>query len=279
MMDIEVAGSVAPKARFAMYFAPGRGLLDATMAAVHDHERNPSVISISWGGNEEDLTSADRRAYREVFAEAAALGITVISPTGDHGSVGDGDRSDWAHRHHIDHPSVDPYVLACGGTQIEADDSEIVWNDGTPFGPKRNEQGWASGGGISDTFKLPYYQRGMGIPKSMFTGKRGRGIPDLAMTADNYFLRWQGVERAYGGTSCVAPLMAALVARLNQAKGKRVGFLNPFLYTFAEKGIFKDITEGDNGIKNTIKGYRARPGWDACTGWGTPVGVAILRNL
>jgi kumamolisin len=74
-------------------------------------------------------------------------------------------------------------------------------------------------------------------------------------------------------------LMAGLVALLNQAKRKNVGFLNSFLYANAAKGIVKDITKGHNGIFKTIKGYKARPGWDACTGLGTPDGTAILNKL
>jgi kumamolisin len=73
--------------------------------------------------------------------------------------------------------------------------------------------------------------------------------------------------------------MAALVARPNQAKKKNVGFLNPFLYANVRKGVVHDVTSGTNAIKDTIKGYRAGPGWDACTGLGTPDGIAILKSL
>ena len=73
--------------------------------------------------------------------------------------------------------------------------------------------------------------------------------------------------------------MAALVARLNQAKKKNVGFLNPFLYSNAANGVMLDVTSGTNAIDNTINGYQAGPGWDACTGLGTPDGTAILNNL
>jgi len=86
-------------------------------------------------------------------------------------------------------------------------------------------------------------------------------------------------EGASGGTSAVAPLMAALVARLNQAKKKNVGFLNPFLYANVSKGVVHDVTSGTNAITRTVKGYKAGKGWDACTGLGTPDGTAILNNL
>jgi kumamolisin len=99
------------------------------------------------------------------------------------------------------------------------------------------------------------------------------------MSAVDYFTRVDTSEGASGGTSAVAPLMAALVARLNQAKGKNVGFLNPFLYAQAAKGATKDVTQGTNAISGTLKGYNATPGWDACTGLGTPDGGAILKLL
>jgi len=66
---------------------------------------------------------------------------------------------------------------------------------------------------------------------------------------------------------------------LNQAKKKRVGFLNPFLYANVGKGVVKDVVSGTNAITGTVKGYKAGPGWDACTGLGTPDGTAILKNI
>ena len=126
---------------------------------------------------------------------------------------------------------------------------------------------------------MPPYQANANLPVSIDTGKPGRGVPDIAMSATNYFTRVDTSEGASGGTSAVAPLMAALVTRLNQAKKKNVGLLNPFLYANAAKGVVRDVTSGTNAIDKTLKGYQAGPGWDACTGLGTPDGVAILNNL
>lgn len=125
---------------------------------------------------------------------------------------------------------------------------------------------------------MPSYQANAKLPVSIDNEKPGRGVPDIAMSATNYFTRVDNSEGASGGTSAVAPLMAALVARLNQAKGKNVGFLNPFLYA-NEARVMRDVTQGTNAITNTLKGYDAGPGWDACTGLGTPDGAAILNNL
>jgi kumamolisin len=263
-----------------VYFAPNtdKGFLDAISAAVHDAERRPSVISISWGSSESASDQQGVDAYHEVFAAAAAMGITVCAASGDHG-VADQDSAHWDHQIHVDHPACDDLVLGCGGTQIDKG-KDVVWNDGTPFDVTRpGGGGWASGGGISTLFAVPPYQTEANHTDSIVTGKPGRGVPDVAMSATNYFTRVDHMEGPSGGTSAVAPLMAALVARLNQAKESRVGFMNPFLYAHVGKGVTKDVTVGTNGIKNTVKGYDAGAGWDPCTGLGTPDGGTILQLL
>jgi kumamolisin len=281
MLDIEVAGAVVPHATFAIYFGPNagdKGFLDAISAAVHDSERQPSVISISWGEPEDGLDAQAISAYEQVFLAAATLGITVCVAAGDHGTA-DEDAAHWDGKIHVDHPSSDPNVLSCGGTQVD-NGTDVVWNDGTPFDPNvPGGGGWATGGGISGVFSVPNYQQDAKLPVSIDTGKAGRGVPDVAMSATNYFTRVDRAEGASGGTSAVAPLMAALAVRLSQAKKKNVGFLNPFLYANAGKGVCADVTEGSNAIAQTVKGYNAGPGWDACSGLGTPNGQTILDNL
>src|SRR5262249_51350219 len=120
MLDIEVAGAVAPKASIAVYFAPNtnKGFIDAINAAVHDDQRNPSVISISWGSPESSADQQSIDAYHELFAEAAMLGITVCAASGDHGTA-DLDANHWDGQIHVDHPACDDLVLGCGGTQID----------------------------------------------------------------------------------------------------------------------------------------------------------------
>jgi len=281
MLDIEVAGAVVPKAKFAVYFAPNngdKGFLDAISAAVHDVQRKPSVISISWGGPESSSDQQGIQAFHELFAAAATLGITICVASGDHGTA-DLDARHWDQGIHVDHPSCDDLVLSCGGTQIEKG-KDVVWNDGTPFNINtQGGGGWASGGGISEVFPVPKYQEGANKVLSLKTQQQGRGVPDIAMSATDYFTRVDSAEGPSGGTSAVAPLMAALVARLNQAKRKNVGFLNPFLYANAASGVVTDVTSGTNAIQGTVEGYTATVGWDPCTGLGTPVGTEILKKL
>jgi len=282
MLDIEVAGVVAPQAKYAIYFAPNngdKGFIDAISAAVNDTERHPDVISISWGGPESNTDQQGINAFHEVFVAAAAAGVTICVASGDHGTA-DLDAADWDNHIHVDHPAVDDLVLGCGGTQVNDQNQDVVWNDGTPFDATvSGGGGWASGGGVSEVIALPSYQAKANIPVSIDNGQPGRGVPDIAMSATDYFTRVDSSEGASGGTSAVAPLMSALVALLNQAKQKNVGFLNPFLYANAANGVVHDVTQGTNAITNTVQGYNAGPGWDACTGLGTPDGTAILNAL
>ena len=270
MLDIEVAGAVAPGARIVVYFAPNtdRGFLDAITRAIHDTTHNPSVISISWGGPESSWTAQALRAMDQAFADAALLGVTVTCASGDDGSndrVGDG-------RAHVDFPASSPNVLACGGTRIvgsvTAISSERTWNDGAGGG--------SSGGGISDAFDPPPWQTAVNLPASANAGgRRGRGVPDVAgdaSPASGYVVRVDGRYLVIGGTSAVAPLYAGLVALLNQKLGHPVGFLNPALYGSARAAL-ADITEGNNGA------YPAGPGWDACTGLGRIDGTTLLAAL
>ena len=86
-----------------------------------------------------------------------------------------------------------------------------------------------------------------------------------------------------GGTSAVSPLWAGLIARINQrltSRGKPLaGFINPLLFnTPATAGIFHDVVQGDNDIEGLGK-YKARKGWDGCTGLGTPDGTKLMAAL
>jgi kumamolisin len=249
MLDIEVAGAMAPGARIVVYFAPNtdRGFLDAITTAVHDQRYTPSVISISWGAPESAWTAQAMRAFDQAFQDAATLGVTVCCASGDNGSsdgVSDG-------KAHVDFPAASPYALACGGTRLDAAggaiQSETVWNGGA--------NGGSSGGGVSDTFALPTWQQHAGVPHSANPGGHvGRGVPDVAGDADpatGYRILVDGQQAVFGGTSAVAPLWAALIARLNQQLGKPIGHLNPLLYG-SLVGACRDITSGTNGV------YQAR---------------------
>jgi kumamolisin len=271
MLDIEVVGAVASGATIAVYFAPNtdQGFIDAVSTAVHDTTNRPSVVSISWGGPESAWTKQALNQMEQVFAAAAAVGVTVTAAAGDNGST-DGQADG---QQHVDFPSSAPHALGCGGTSLSANGaitSETVWNHlATGHG--------ATGGGISDAFALPSYQTQVSVPVSANPGGHvGRGVPDVSGDADpetGYTILVDGQTTVIGGTSAVAPLWAGLIALLNQSLGKSVGFVHPLLYSSSVASSLRDITNGSNGA------YQAKVGWDACTGLGSPDGAKLLAAL
>ncbi len=268
LLDIEVVGALAPKAAIDVYFAPNTdaGFLDAVSDAIHA-DPTPAAISISWGQSEDAWTAQARTAMDSAFADAVQLGIVVTAASGDRGSTDGGTDG----KDHCDFPASSPNVLACGGTRLVlgADgtiDAETVWND--------DPTSSATGGGVSTAFPQPAWQSGIGVPST------GRGVPDVAANADpqtGYQVLVDGTSEVIGGTSAVAPLWAALAARLAQATGAPLHGFAQALYAGASAGSsppgFRDVTSGNNGS------YTAAPGWDACTGLGSPDGTALLTRL
>lgn len=288
MLDIEIAGALAPGAHIVCYFSSfdEKGMIDAIAAAISDPINKPSVISISWGWAENQLfqdsvvwSPAAIDHVNHSFLAAALMGISVCVATGDAGleaQMNDGHA-------HVTFPASSPYVLAVGGTKLEADGSgeavvvagESVWNAGPGYG---------TGGGVSDYTPRPAWQEGV-TPASINPGAfAGRSIPDVAAHAafdPGYYVHTDGAPSGIGGTSASAPLWAALLARINKAIGGRVGNFNALLYkSYGPGGVLRDITVGDNDTEGRMKGlFAAGPGWDACTGWGVPDGVKLLAAI
>ena len=296
MLDIEVAGSIAPGAKIIVYFAPntGKGFIDVLSAAVHDTVRKPSVISISWGGPEDVpfTTPQQRDGLEQILQDAAQLGITVCCSAGDDGSPDLPLKDDQGQplrdgKPHVDFPASSAFALACGGTTLTATNgaiaNEVVWNEGDPKGP--NQPSGSTGGGVSNVFAIPAYQANSKVPKSP-NGFAGRGVPDVSGNADSatgYLIKLANVPKLVpvGGTSAVAPLWAGLLTLINQrlaTLGKNsVGLLHPVLYQ--TPAAFHDITDGNNDIDRTLHVYSAGPAWDACTGLGTPDGTQVMKAL
>ncbi len=185
-------------------------------------------------------------------------------------------------------PASDPLVLAAGGTTLDADRatgayrSETAWH--TPPGTENPQ---TSGGGFSHLFPRPSYQAGVaGIGT-------GRGVPDVASNAAGRTGMTQAVTTAGkdyfypgAGTSAATPLWAALIALADQYAGRHLGFVNPAIYRIGRSDsyhqAFHDITTGNSTITlplATIAGYRAAPGWDPVTGWGSPNAQVLIPLL
>jgi kumamolisin len=271
-LDIQVAGGAAPGAKIAVYFAPNTdaGFVDAITAASHDSANRPSVISISWGGPESSWTGQAQASMTSALRDAANLSISVFVASGDNlatDGVSDGAA-------HVDFPASSPWAIGCGGTSIavagDAISRESVWNNDNS----------GTGGGVSAVYPVPDFQAAAHVPLAFGTGAAGRGVPDVAGNADpntGYIVVVSGQSQVVGGTSAVAPLWAGLAALVNEKAVAPIGFFLPKLY--AASGLTNGVTVGNNKPAGSDVGYVAGPGWDACTGLGSPNGQALFDAL
>ena len=287
--DICIAAMGAPDANVAVYFTTysQAGWVDLISRVIHPLASDPTcqVLSSSFyvaNGDDlrtlaaEGISSNWPTAVSMYFQDAAIQNVTVCIASGDAGAQSNmpGGKA------HVQYPASDPWVLSVGGTSIGnvsgTSFTEYAWND---------DMG-ASGGGVSYFFAKPSYQDGAGVPASVNPDHHvGRGVPDVAANASpnsGYSgIYVGGSPQAGAGTSASSPLWAGLIAVINAALGEPVGFLNPQLYELGSS-VCQDIVSppgpGNNSFAGTT-GYPVGPGWDACTGWGSPNGVALLEAL
>ncbi len=285
MLDIEIAGSIALDADIVVYAGNQYGgMLQAIVAAIED---GVDVMSISYGHPESTWSADDLAAITLAFWLGGQLGTTFCVSSGDSGAPGNqaGDQVN-----NLAFPASSPAALACGGTELileqDGDErtlvDEVVWNTGGKG---------ATGGGISAYFPAPSYQGAADLPASVDVDPiLGRGVPDVGANASGrsgYAIYRDGtlVNRA-AGTSCAAPLWAALVAILNAELGTNVGFLTPTLYDLqlgpSQTTVCRLITEGNNGTPvnpNAIFYASSTTNWNSCCGLGSPLGNALLTAL
>jgi hypothetical protein len=156
--------------------------------------------------------------------------------------------------------------------------AETVWNSGNGVG---------GSGGISPTYPIPSWQLGINMTTNGGSTSH-RNVPDVAMVGNNVSVIWNnGHTNTYNGTSCSTPLWAAFAALANQQAANfgqpTVGFLNPAIYGIGlgtnYLSCFHDISTGNNTRNTSPSRYYATPGYDLCTGWGTPAGQALIDAL
>ena len=286
-LDVEWSGAMAPGANLVVYESTagttGRSfalsVLHALQYAYRDTVNKPDVLSISYGDGETRFPVSTMQAWDTVARNAAAVGMTIFVASGDEGAYGL--HGPGRKICHVDAPANCPHMVAAGGTHLVLDSQghiavETGWTD-------TNHNG-ASGGGISQVFGVPSYQEGITLPlKPGF--QPGRGVPDVAMNADpdtGYAIFFQGAWTVVGGTSAASPIWAALMAIINQMRMKNQkssqGYLNPPLYALDHAKNFHAITKGNNSYDGVV-GYECTPGWNAVTGWGSPVAKVLAKSL
>jgi subtilase family serine protease len=302
LIDLEWSHTSAPGAPIRYYMGAGPDdLLDAINGAVTDNKC--AVISISYG-----YCVSDSTYYTEtldpLFEQASSQGQSVFVASGDEGAAGivaaANGQCEIGGSQSVSEMSADPNVTAVGGVsfnpvfreeaKIETGLPERAWNDSDdPNGHYPFPLGGASGGGASAIFTKPAYQTGEGVPND-----GARDVPDVSLMASPFYPgmvvaddktcvttgcsgRGPVIFDAYGGTSVSSPAFAGVVKLIEQMQGERLGNINPRLYTLANDGLaangIRDITSGDNSFNNTlihrVTGFKAGPGYDQITGWGS----------
>jgi hypothetical protein len=280
-LDIEMAIAMATNLAAVVVFEEGpSGNLDSILASMAASNQIKQFSS-SWGYGGSPDVNAD-----QIFTNMAVQGQSFFQASGD------GDA--WVNPIWV--PAASPYVTSVGGTTLTMNGSgasyasETVWNLGYyPPAWSLNGNGyWGSGGGVSTYYSIPSWQQGLNMTTNQGSTTM-RNIPDVAMTADGIFVVANNgrQETGVGGTSAAAPLWAGFIALANQQAvllGKpAVGFLNPALYAIGKSpnyaADFHDITTGNNFSAGSPTNYPAVPGYDLCTGWGTPNGQNLINAL
>ncbi len=271
--DVQVLGGLVPKAKLVIYY--GTSILDGMKKALADTRNDLSVISISWAGSELGYSQIELRELNNVFYEASLRGITVVAASGDYGALNN------KMYPNVNVPVNFPFVLGCGGTRMEvlndAIVAETIWNE------SQGNMQIGTGGGFSKRVSLASYQQNA-VERYLATNpefikydtQRGRAVPDVAANAadaSGYAIFFNGEWTKIGGTSLATPLWAALIVRMNQIFGYKLGFINELLYQLEGTDVFHPITAGNNNL------YTGGIPWNPCTGLGSPDGTKLLAAI
>jgi subtilase family serine protease len=267
-LDIELAISMAPGlSKVIVYEAGPQGTPDSILNQMAT-DNLAKQLSCSWFWDEGDDPIAD-----QIFQQFAAQGQSFFAASGDVD----------AYTNAIPFPADNPYITIVGATALSTSTSglwlsEAVLNTG---------DGQGSSGGISSTYAIPTWQQGVDMTtnggSTLF-----RNLPDVAMVGENVSVIYDnGATNAFDGTSCAAPLWGAFTALANQQGSNygqpTAGFINPAIYRIGQgsnyNSCFHDVTTGNNTSSSSPTRFYAGPGYDLCTGWGSPAGQALIDAL
>jgi len=283
-LDIQYIKSVAPQVPLTVVHNNESFLSWANQ--INSLADAPLINSVSYANDEiQQASAAYMYTANTAFMKAGAKGLSILVASGDNGVCGRTGclippRYKKHARFHPDFPAGSPYVTAVGGTDFVGDSigDEYAWE--------------ASGGGFSDTFAIPDWQKtavstykaspNADLPQAKLWNNTGRGYPDIAAlggTKAKYCIATNGFFQGIAGTSAACPVVAGVFALLNGLRlsaGKApLGFLNPFIYQ--NPTAFNDVTSGVNDYFSKGFGFKAIKGWDAATGLGTPDYEALSR--
>jgi hypothetical protein len=269
-LDIEMTVCMATSlSNIYVYEAPS-GTPWLTMLTQIADDDLAAQVSCSW------YAGAEQPACEQIFQQMAAQGQSFFTASGDSDAL----------TGPFPFPDDSPNITLVGGTTLTTT---------SPLGPRVTESVWNSGGGegssggISTYFSIPAWQTGINSFLTNGGSAAVRNVPDVALTADNIFVYYgNGQHATVVGTSCAAPLWAGFMSLANQqavAAGQPViGFINPAIYeiandSFGKYSAFNDITKGSNIWSSSPNAFYAVPGYDLCTGLGTPNGTNLINAL
>ena len=313
VLDAELVHTIAPRAALTILLVKGNSLdstdqaVTASIAALRMGAKEGGIISLSPAGQiggEHCVTHTQLEELNNALRTDAHHHVTVVAATGDSGAAGEpcalidalsaGISRSFIPRREVTLVSSDPLVLSAGGTTLSANQTTGAWTGETAWGLPDGTPGTgfqASGGGFSHLFLRPSYQNAVHGIRSM------RGVPDVAADANPN--PGSGVPvvtsnagagytiSEHGGTSASAPIWAGIIALADQYAKHHLGLVNPAIYRIARSPhyhqAFHDITNGSRNTakfpRGTINGYRAGPGWDPVTGWGSPNAKVLVPLL
>ena len=262
-LDIEMVLSMAPGVSNIFVYEATNGAPWVDMLSQMAETNLAAQLSCSWCGGGPDPAS------EEILQQMAAQGQSFFNASGDFGA--------YTNAAEIPFPCASPNITQVGGTILYTDTN----------GDYLQEAAWQQGsGGIAASVGIPVWQ--MGLDMTTNGGSTvWRNIPDVALTAQDVYVYFSGQGTMTGGTSCAAPLWAAYTALANQQAAQLgqppVGFLNPAIYSLCRgtnyPATFHDITIGYNISPASPTNFFATPGYDLCTGWGTPAGAGLINAL
>jgi subtilase family serine protease len=309
VLDAEIVHSIAPRASLTILLVKETSLDDvdnavaASVAALRLGASKGGIISISAAGQiggEHCVDHAQVTQLNAALEDDAAHHVTVVAATGDVGAAGEpcalitalgGSGPSYTPMREVLLVASDPLVLSVGGTTLDASHKTGAWIGETAWGLPYGDPGsffQASGGGFSHLFARPSYQNGVhgigamrGVPDVAADGNPHTGFPVVTSSAGGGY-----TISGHAGTSAAAPTWAGIIALADQYAKRHLGFVNPAIYQVARSSqyhqAFHDITMGNNTAEfppETIAGYRAGPGWDPVTGWGSPSAEALVPLL
>ena len=323
-LDVEAVHSMAPGANV-RYFGAASCLDSDLIGVLNDivDKHQADIITNSYGDSKDQVDPVLRDTYEAVFLESALVGIGMFFSSGDNGDelVNTGDRT-------VDAPASSPWVTAVGGTSIGiGKDNQYLFETGWSTGKSTLKDGawdvappgaylYGAGGGTSQVFAQPKYQKGV-VPADVAdyfkTGKPGRAVPDISALGDPQTGMLIGItqtspdgdvhfgEYRIGGTSLSSPIMAGIEALSDQAAGHPHGFANPAIYQLKAKALrdvvnppqilsvarvnFNNSNDASAGLTTSLRTFNfgqtiaTRSGYDDITGVGSPKGMGYVNGL